>query len=123
VALFSGLTIKIVNDCHGLFVLSDSFLRQLFYNLIDNSLKHGEKVTQIRIYCSKARDNVNLTYEDDGVGIPEANRQKLFSKGFSTSKGTGLGLSLIQRMVDVNGWSITEQGKPGKGVKFVITIP
>ena len=123
VALFSGLTFKIVNDCHGLLVLSDSFLRQLFYNLIDNSLKHGEKVTQIRIYCSKAGDNVNLTYEDDGVGIPEANRQKLFSKGFTTTKGTGFGLSLIQRMVDVNGWSITEQGKPGKGVKFIITIP
>jgi signal transduction histidine kinase len=45
-ALFSGsLNVKVINDCHGLTLIADSFLRQLFFNLIDNSLKHGKKVT------------------------------------------------------------------------------
>jgi signal transduction histidine kinase len=49
---------KIVNDCQGLTVLADSLLRQLFYNLIDNSLKHGEKVSQIRMYYEKVDDQL-----------------------------------------------------------------
>src|SRR5664280_2714939 len=49
-ALFSGLNFKVVNDCYGLTVLADSFLRQLFYNFIYNTRKYGEKTTAIRIY-------------------------------------------------------------------------
>jgi signal transduction histidine kinase len=121
--LFSGLTIKIVNECNGLTILADSFLKQLFYNFLDNSLKHGEKVTQIRLHYTKEVDVVNLFYEDNGVGIPEADKPKLFHEGFSTGKSTGLGLFLIKKMVEVYGWTISEEGEPGKGAKFNITIP
>ncbi len=55
VALFSGLNIKVVNDCHGLSLLADSFLRQLFYNFIDNTRKYGKKTTAIRLYYEKDR--------------------------------------------------------------------
>jgi signal transduction histidine kinase len=48
---------------------------------------------------------------------------KLFSEGFSTGGSTGFGLFLTKKMIDVYGWNITEEGEPGKGVKFVITIP
>ncbi len=123
-ALFSNLTeLKIVNDCQGLKVLADSLLRQLFYNLIDNSLTHGEKVTQIRLHFSKGVDEVKLFYEDNGVGIPQANKSRLFEVGFTTGKGSGLGLALIKRMVEVYGWSIVEEGEEGRGAKFKITIP
>ena len=116
-------TIKIDNDCQGLDVMADSLLKQLFYNLLDNSLKYGEKVTQIRLHYTKECDGMKLFYEDNGVGIPEANKQKLFTEGFSTGKSTGLGLFLIKKMTNVYGWSITEVGEPGKGVKFTISIP
>ena len=116
-------TIKVVNDCQGLCVTADSLLKQLFYNFLDNSLKYGEKVTQIRLHFTKEGDGVKLFYEDDGVGIPEANKPKLFHEGFTTGKSTGLGLFLIKKMVEVYGWTITEEGEPGKGAKFVITIP
>jgi signal transduction histidine kinase len=66
---------------------------------------------------------MKLFYEDNGVGIPEANKQKLFTEGFTTGKGTGLGLFLIMKMVEVYGWKISEEGEPGKGVKFFMTIP
>ena len=64
-----------------------------------------------------------MVYEDDGVGIPLENKPSLFKEGFSTGGSTGFGLFLIKKMIDVYGWNITEEGEPGKGVKFVITIP
>ena len=124
IALLPNLgTIKIVNDCQGLEVMADSLLKQLFYNFLDNSLKYGEKVTQIRLHFTKEGDGVKLFYEDNGVGISEANKPKLFHEGFTTGKSTGLGLFLIKKMVEVYGWTITEEGEPANGAKFVITIP
>ena len=51
VSLFSDLKgTKVINECHGLTVLADSLLRQLFYNLIDNTLKYGKKTSKIRVH-------------------------------------------------------------------------
>ncbi len=123
-SLFSGLTIKVVNDCHGLTVLADSFLRQLFFNFIDNTRKYGKKTTTIRVYFEdEGQDSLRLVYEDDGVGITEENKSNLFKEGFSTGGSTGFGLFLIRKMTEVYGWQIQETGKPGEGAKFVMTIP
>jgi signal transduction histidine kinase len=125
VALFSGpLNLKVINECHGLTLLADSFLRQLFYNLIDNSLKHGEKVTKIRVHYEKVdQDKLIVVYEDDGAGISAENKQQLFKEGFSTGGSSGYGLYLIRKMIEVYGWTIQETGEPGKGAQFTITIP
>ena len=56
-------------------------LRQLFYNLIDNTLKHGEKVSQIRVYYEEGDDQLKLIYEDDGIGIPNYEKEKIFKEG------------------------------------------
>lgn len=123
-ALFSGLTIKLINECHGLTVLADSFLRQLFYNFIDNTKKHGKKATAIRVYFEKAESGeLRVIYEDDGVGISTENKLKLFTESFSTEGSTGFGLFLIKKMIDIYGWQIQETGQSGKGAKFTITIP
>jgi len=124
VALFPDLkNIRIVNECGGLTLLADSLLRQLFYNLIDDSLKYGEKLTQIRIHYEKSEDQLKLVYEDDGVGISHDAKPKLFSEGYTTGKGSGYGLYLVRRMMDVYGWTIDETGVPGKGAQFTIDIP
>jgi signal transduction histidine kinase len=123
-ALFSGPVPTIINECHGLIVLADSFLRQLFYNFIDNTRKYGKKTTTIRVYFEKTDlDSLKLIYEDDGVGVPLENKSSLFKEGFSTGGSTGFGLFLTKKMVDVYGWKIEENGEPGKGAKFTITIP
>jgi PAS domain S-box-containing protein len=123
VALTENLgAVKVVNKCKGFTAMADSLLRQVFYNLIDNSLKHGKKVTKIKLSCNAEDGATTLVYEDDGVGVPEANKTKLFTEGFTTSEGTGLGLAMIQKILQVYGWTITEEGEPGKGAKFVITI-
>jgi signal transduction histidine kinase len=102
-------------------VLADSLLRQLFYNLIDNSLKYGEKTSKIRVHYEAKEDQLKLIYEDDGVGIPEESRSNLFKEGFG--KGTGYGLYLIKRMCEAYGWTIQETGKQGQGAQFTMTIP
>ena len=96
-------------------------LSRLFYNLIDNSLKHGEKVTKISVCYEDAKDKVHLVYEDKGVGIPPAEKEKIFEQGYG--KGSGLGLYLIMKMCEVYGWAIKETGKPNKGARFVMTLP
>ncbi|MCW4046185.1 MAG: PAS domain S-box protein [Candidatus Bathyarchaeota archaeon] len=121
-SLFSDLQgIRLVNDCRGLVVLADSLLRQLFYNLIDNTLKYGEKTSVIRVYYEVDKDQLRLVYEDDGVGIPDDVRVNLFREGYG--KGTGYGLYLIQRICEAYGWSIQETGSQGQGARFTMTVP
>jgi PAS domain S-box-containing protein len=123
-ALFSGSIPKIINECHGLTVLADSFLRQLFYNFIDNTIKYGQKTTTIKVHYEKTdQDNLKLVYEDDGIGIPLENKIHLFKEGFSTGGSTGFGLFLTKRMMEVYGWKIEENGEHGTGAKFTLTIP
>jgi len=125
ISLFSDLKdVKVTNDCHGLLVLADSLLRQLFYNLIDNSLKYGQKITTIRVSFEKTDQlQLKLFYNDDGVGIPASTKPQLFKEGYTTGGSTGYGLYLIKKMIEVYGWNIMETGELGKGVRFVLTIP
>lgn len=116
--------VKVINEVKGITVLADSLFMQFFYNLIDNSLKHGKTVRQIRLYPTRADAlHLNLIYEDDGEGIPDKIKIQIFKDGFSTSNGSGYGLFIIQKIADVYGWTIIENGEPGKGARFVITIP
>ena len=123
VALVPNLRIEVVNKVVGLKVLADSMLRQLFYNFIDNSLRHGKTITKIEVSYTENAAETKLIYEDNGVGIPEDNKEKIFSRGFTTTSGSGLGLKLVKRMAEAYGWSIKEKGVYGKGAKFEITIP
>jgi PAS domain S-box-containing protein len=122
--LFSNQALpKITCQCDGLMVLADSLLTQLFYNLLDNSIKHGKNVNSIKVTFEKINESLAIIYEDYGIGISEDNKDKIFKMGFSTGGSTGYGLYLIKKMVEVYGWNITENGQSGKGVRFVIEIP
>jgi signal transduction histidine kinase len=123
-AMFPNFTFRVINNCKEKTVFADSFLRQMFYNFLDNTRKYGQKTTVAKFYFDQKRPDVmQLIYEDDGVGIPAENKSKLFQEGFSTGGSTGFGLYLIKKMMDVYGWSISEEGKQGDGAKFVIRIP
>ncbi len=120
--LFSNLNgAKLINECRGLTVLADSMLRQLFYNLIDNTLKYGKNVSEIRVHYKEEGNQLKLIYEDDGVGIPDDEKKNLFQEG--CGKGTGFGLYLIKRICEAYQWTIQETGKQGKGAQFTMTIP
>ncbi|MGF3523230.1 MAG: PAS domain S-box protein, partial [Candidatus Bathyarchaeia archaeon] len=115
--------IELLNECAGIEVKADSLLRQLFYNLIDNSLRHGKKVSKIRLHCKKTKDHLKLIYEDNGAGIPANKKPTLFSENLKAEATKGYGLFTIRKLLDVYGWSIEETGAPGEGARFIITIP
>jgi len=112
---------RIMVECQGLEVLADSLLQQLFYNLIHNTVEHGEKVRQIRIWCEEDKHELKLVYQDDGIGIPSSDKLQIFEA--NPRKSTGYGLHLIKKICEVYGWSIRETGKQGEGAQFTITLP
>jgi len=112
---------RILVECQGLEVLADSLLQQLFYNLIHNTVEHGEKVRQIRIWYEEDKHELKLVYQDDGIGIPSSDKLQIFEA--DPRRSTGYGLHLIKKICEVYGWSIRETGKQGKGAQFTITIP
>ena len=102
-------------------IFADPLLEKVFYNLMDNSVRHGDRVTRIEFFAGETDAGLIITYRDNGVGIPHEDKQKLFQKGFG--KNTGLGLFLSREILSITGISITENGKPGEGVQFEIAVP
>jgi PAS domain S-box-containing protein len=103
-------------------VFADLLFEKVFYNLIDNALKYGGESMKTIWFSSKESDtNLVIVCEDDGVGIPTEDKKKLFTRGFG--KNTGLGLFLSREILAITGITITENGIPGKGARFEITVP
>jgi len=102
-------------------VYADPLLRKVFENLVDNSIRHGEHIRQISITCEKEGQSLFLIYRDDGVGVPDADKTKIFDKGFG--KNTGLGLFLTREILSITGISIRESGTYGQGVIFTMQVP
>lgn len=102
-------------------VYADPLIVRVFENLIDNSLRHGERVTRIRIYPEGSDRGISLVYEDDGIGIPREVKENLFRRGFG--RQTGFGLFLSREILGITGISIRETGEPGKGARFEIDVP
>lgn len=119
-AMFDLREVLVENLCKGLVVSADSLLSRIFYNFIDNSIRHGGDVRQIRLY-SQSSETLRIVYEDDGVGIPRNKKRRLFVNNIE--EGGIHGLALIGRIVESYGWTIREEGKPGEGVKFVLESP
>ena len=116
IEMFSDLPFKVVNGCRGLTVRADSLLRQLVYNFINNTRKYGQKTTVAMVYYEKLPSgDLQLIYEDDGVGVPSENKKLLFKQGFSTGGSTGFGLFLSMKMIEVYGWTMAEKGEAVKG--------
>ena len=105
----------------GISVFSDPLIEKVFYNLMENSVRHGEHVTSILFTAQETSDGLTIVYEDNGVGIPYENKEKIFIRGFG--KHTGLGLFLIREILSITGITIAETGEYGKGSRFEIDVP
>ncbi len=102
-------------------VFADPLIIKVFYNLMDNAVRYGGKITTIRFYVLKSGDDHLIVCEDDGEGIPIEEKEKIFERGFG--KNTGLGLALSREILDITGITIRETGEPGTGARFEITVP
>ncbi|MGA2385372.1 MAG: PAS domain S-box protein [Candidatus Bathyarchaeia archaeon] len=108
-------------------VVSDpDYINRILYNLVTNAVQAMPKGGNLTIHAykdNKANDVV-LTVEDTGVGVPEKVKDKLFTPMFTTkSKGQGFGLAVVKRMTEALGGTVTFESRVGVGTTFTIKIP
>jgi len=102
-------------------IFADPLIEKVFENLIDNTIRHGKGVQSVRFRSERRNGDLYVLYEDDGGGVPDSEKHKIFEEGFG--KNTGLGLFLIKEILAMTGISICECGEHGKGVRFEMYIP
>jgi len=102
-------------------IYADPLLEKVFYNLIDNSIRHGEHVTEIIIRSEEYTDSLDLIVEDDGIGIPHEEKEHIFRREYF--KHTGFGLFLTREILAITNLTVRETGIPGKGARFIIHVP
>jgi signal transduction histidine kinase/DNA-binding response OmpR family regulator len=102
-------------------IFADSMLEKVFYNLVDNALRYGGKLTVITFSLRQSDEELIIICEDNGNGIPDTEKEKIFERGFG--KNTGQGLFLAREILSITGITIRESGEPGKGARFEIVVP
>ncbi|MFC6725745.1 PAS domain-containing sensor histidine kinase, partial [Halobium palmae] len=110
-------TATLVVDTDAVVRADRSRLRQLFENLFSNAVRHGGAV-EVRVGTLPG----GFYVEDDGSGIPEDERERVFEYGYSTAEsGTGFGLNIVEGIVDAHGWSVRAVDGTGGGARFEVT--
>lgn len=102
-------------------ILADPLIQKAIYNLLENAVRHGIHTTQITVTSIQNPDDINLIIEDNGSGIPNDIKGRIFNRGFGSN--TGIGLFLTREILGITGMQIIETGTPGKGAKFEIRVP
>ena len=112
---------RIVSEIFGIEVLADPLITNVFANLLDNSLRHGEHVSDIHVHAQACNTGLVIVWEDNGAGIPNDEKELIFDRGYG--KNTGLGLFLVREILSITGLTIRENGEPDKGARFEISLP
>ena len=100
-------------------------LRQLTWNLVRNAVQasSAEDEVQVEVAIDETTDHVWLTVKDDGVGLDQIAKERLFDAFFTTrTQGTGVGLAVVKRIADEHGFSIHVESEPGAGATFRIDL-
>ena len=125
--LFNDLTSEFPDtkfNIHGKCkVFADDALDSVFTNLISNSIKHGNS-TQIDIQISSEDNMCKIKYMDNGTGIPDKIKDKIFNEGFFHGKTghTGIGLNIVKQTIDRYGGSISVEDNKPSGAVFIINL-
>jgi len=103
-------------------VYADPLFGRVFYNLLDNAVRHGKRVTRVRVSSRIDEDGtLTIVWEDNGVGVRGDEKEKIFRRGYGNN--TGLGLFLCREILGITGIAIRETGEYGKGARFEILVP
>jgi signal transduction histidine kinase len=120
---------KIENNVPLLQVDREAIARSLL-NLVNNAVKYSANEKYLGIHLYHRNGSVNLEVVDRGIGIPAKEQCKIFEKFYRVgdplvhnTKGSGLGLSLVRHIVRAHGGEVRVESAPGRGSKFIITLP
>jgi signal transduction histidine kinase len=99
-------------------------------NLVNNALKYSSDEKFLAVHLYRANGDLKLEVEDHGIGIPRHEQQRIFENFYRVgdplvhnTKGTGMGLALVRHIVQAHGGNVSVESTPGKGSKFIITLP
>ena len=107
-------------------VRANEMLSSVFRNLLNNAVQHNDKETPIvEVTAEERDDDVYIEVADNGPGIPEPQRERIFGKGERSleSSGTGIGLYLVQTLIDQYGGEIRVENNEPEGAVFTLTLP
>lgn len=103
-------------------------LKNSMINLMSNAIKYSAEGTVVKIFVKLKNKELTISVVDQGIGIPEEDKQHMFSRFFRANnavniKGTGLGLTIVKRYLAIMGGDITFESEEGMGTTFMMMIP
>jgi PAS domain S-box-containing protein len=113
--------VKIEKDVDNLEIFADVLLEKVFFNIVDNALRHGQKETQILISTRQTPHGLTIFCQDNGVGVAAGVKEGIFKCDYFRNKGYGL--FLATEILGMTGLSISETGEPGSGARIEIRVP
>lgn len=114
----AGVRVRV--DLGDLEIYADPMVKKVFFNLIDNTVRHGGRVTEIRFSCVRAGQDLLIVCEDDGNGIPEGEKEAIFGETYKRRHGHGL--FLVAGILGITGMTIRETGVAGEGARFEVRV-
>lgn len=123
VSQFTELSaLNVTCNAGDLEIYADPLFEKVVFNLMENSIRHGSHGISMEVTWVPDNDgNIILMFADDGGGVSDENKERIFEKGFGSN--TGYGLYLIREILLLTGITIKETGTLGKGATFSLTIP
>ena len=118
-------------DCDESFVLGEpAAVEQMVYNLLDNAVKYSPEGGHVRVSCSESGGAARLAVQDQGPGIPDELKERVFERFFRVDSsrsretgGTGLGLAIVKHVAESLGGTAHVEDAPGGGSVFVVEAP
>jgi two-component system, OmpR family, sensor histidine kinase KdpD len=111
-------------------IMLDERIGYVFTNLVENAVKYSPEGTNITVRGVKRGDDILISIQDEGKGIPAELEEKIFERFYQIvdpvnghKSGTGLGLSICKGIVSQHGGKIWVESSPGNGSKFCFTLP
>ncbi len=104
-------------------------LNQVFMNIINNAIQaipEEKEDAEIVLYTEETADDINIRIKDNGVGIPDEVKSRIWEPFFTTKAvgvGTGLGMSISYSIIEKHNGRIELESEIGKGTEFIISIP
>lgn len=125
------VSFKIDIDLESTHIIADPvYLTNAVSNLIDNAIKYSGDSVAIDICCHSSDNQLFIEVSDNGFGISERDREKIFEKfergaavGRKGAKGFGLGLNYVKRVMNAHGGTVSLSSLKGQGSKFVLYMP
>lgn len=105
-------------------ILDESYLKRIIINLISNAVQAMPIDGKLTIAAFRQNDRAVINVEDNGVGIPEELKSKMFKPLFTTkAKGQGFGLAVVKKLTEAMQGTVTFESENGKGTKFILSFP